>query len=249
MTGYRRRSTRRRGALLAMLMLVFVGPSPAWTQDRDDGIGGPKFDLEESRRCETGLRKLRVRFTVAKPVRGEGACGAQRPLSVTAINGIRLRPAIQVRCPVARATALWVRRVVAPSARFHLNSQLITIRTSSSYVCRKRRGGAAGNTVKYSQHAFANAVDIAGFELAKLPPKDNAAARRKKPDLKTLEKWSVPVKPRPDSSAPERAFQAAVRGGACAFFTTVIGPMTNKAHADHFHFDMAARRGGYRLCE
>ncbi len=48
---------------------------------------------------------------------------------------------------------------------------------------------------------------------------------------------------------PERALQAGIRGGACAFFTTVLGPTTNAAHSDHFHLDMAERSSGFRLCE
>ena len=50
-------------------------------------------------------------------------------------------------------------------------------------------------------------------------------------------------------SAPEARFQAAVRAGACAYFTTVIGPGSDAAHAAHLHFDMAQRSGGYRICD
>ncbi|HSP26863.1 MAG TPA: extensin family protein, partial [Saliniramus sp.] len=44
-------------------------------------------------------------------------------------------------------------------------------------------------------------------------------------------------------------FQAAIRGGACAFFTTVLGPMTNASHANQLHFDIAELRGGFRWIE
>jgi len=40
----------------------------------------------------------------------------------------------------------------------------------------------------------------------------------------------------------------AVRGGACGYFTTVLSPDYNAAHADHFHLDQAKRLGGWGAC-
>ena len=39
------------------------------------------------------------------------------------------------------------------------------------------------------------------------------------------------------------------RAAGCLFFTTVLGPGSNDAHDDHLHLDVAARRGGWRLCQ
>ncbi|WP_026379347.1 extensin-like domain-containing protein [Afifella pfennigii] len=47
----------------------------------------------------------------------------------------------------------------------------------------------------------------------------------------------------------ERLFQREIREGACRYFTTVLGPGVNAEHASHFHFDLAARRGDYRICQ
>ena len=52
----------------------------------------------------------------------------------------------------------------------------------------------------------------------------------------------------PEGSA-EAKFEAEIRKGACDYFTTVLGPGSNAAHATHFHLDMQFRRGGYRLGE
>jgi hypothetical protein len=40
-----------------------------------------------------------------------------------------------------------------------------------------------------------------------------------------------------------------LRRGACARFTTVLGPGSDGYHENHFHMDLAQRRGGYRLCQ
>ena len=52
-----------------------------------------------------------------------------------------------------------------------------------------------------------------------------------------------------DRGDMEVAFQNAVQGAACLFFSTVLGPGSNAAHDDHLHLDIKARRGGFRLCQ
>ena len=40
---------------------------------------------------------------------------------------------------------------------------------------------------------------------------------------------------------PESAFLFEIHEGACKLFGTVLGPLSNAAHKDHFHYDLAAR--------
>lgn len=188
----------------------------------------PPYDEAGAAACEEKLGLLRVDFTALGPVgeNDDAVCGHPRPLRVQSIAGVRLKPEPTVRCEVAEALALWLQSVVLPSAKLHLDATPTMLATTGSYECRKRRSSSSD---KYSEHAFANALDIAGISFAR--------------------RDQVRIKERRDSAEASRAFQAAIRGGACAYFTTVIGPMTNAAHADHLHLDLAERRGGYRLCE
>ncbi len=196
-----------------------VAPAPTQTV--------PTFDLAVAKKCEAALRSLGARFSVGKPLEEEGICGWQRPLKLQTVGKqVRVTGEPQVRCEVALALAQWSREVVKPAARLHLENDVSKILISTSYQCRRRNNAATG---KVSEHGFANGVDVMGFEL-----KDGR---------------KVLIAPRLDSIEPERAFQAAVRGGSCAYFTTVLGPTTNAAHANHLHLDLAIRRGGYRLCE
>jgi hypothetical protein len=43
----------------------------------------------------------------------------------------------------------------------------------------------------------------------------------------------------------------ALRISGCGYFTTVLGPGANAAHAEHFHFDLGihGKSGNYRICE
>jgi hypothetical protein len=177
--------------------------------------------------CEETLASMGVDFEVLDPIAEpeEPACNVERPLLVSKA-GINLEPAIVARCETAKALALWIDEVLIPSAVLHLGDAPVALVTGTSYQCRKRRG--AGE-VKVSEHARANAVDVTGVTFEEREP--------------------VEIMERPGSAAPARAFQAAARGGACAYFTTVLGPGTNSAHGDHLHLDNLRRANGYRICQ
>jgi hypothetical protein len=98
---------------------------------------------------------------------------------------------------------------------------LAKLYTGPGYQCRGRNGSSSG---KLSEHARGNAVDIERMELAS----GKALWVRTAHSDRTLK---------------------SMRAQACTQFTTVLGPGSNAAHAEHFHFDMAERRGGYRICE
>ena len=120
--------------------------------------------------------------------------------------------------------ARWVTEVQVEADRT-LKHALTGIELGGSYVC---RGQNHDIDAKLSEHAFANAADIMGFAFAG--------------------RASIPVKAMPDGTE-EAQFLAAVRGKACGFFRTVLGPGTNAAHANHFHLDERDRNAGHRLCE
>jgi hypothetical protein len=152
-------------------------------------------------------------------------------------DGVTLRPAsadsisyaparVVTSCPVAAALLLWERDVVAPAAQRLLGERVTRIDHLGSYSCRRLYGRAEGG---YSEHATADAIDIAGFRTA--------SGRR----LSMLGDWR--------GSGRDAAFLRAVRDGACPLFATVLSPDYNAAHADHLHFDQAERGAtGWRAC-
>ncbi|MEQ8815106.1 MAG: extensin family protein [Thalassobaculum sp.] len=129
---------------------------------------------------------------------------------------------VRVTCPMAAALYLWEREVVGPAAERHLGSKLAGIDHLGTYSCRRIGGGPAGRP---SEHATANAIDVAGFRLED--------GRR----ITLAGDWS-------DGAEPERAFLREIRAGACDLFRVVLGPDYNAAHRDHFHLDM----GAFRAC-
>ncbi|WP_281984704.1 extensin family protein [Thalassorhabdomicrobium marinisediminis] len=155
-------------------------------------------------------------------------CGVTRPLMVTEIiPGVALQPDAMMRCATVARLAEWMQGSVQPAAALiEDRGPVIEVQHGSTYICRRRNNLPDG---KLSEHAFGNAVDVMGF---------------------TFEDGSrLNIEPRADAGTIEEAFQRAVRGAACLSFTTVLGPGTDAAHADHLHLDIKERNGGYRLCQ
>ena len=90
-----------------------------------------------------------------------------------------------------------------------------------TYACRNVNSAASG---RRSQHATANAIDIAGFRLA--------------------DGRSISILDPGAEDTPEARFLAAARDEACRFFNVVLSPDYNRLHANHFHLDL----GGFRMC-
>lgn len=179
-------------------------------------------------RCRALLEAAGVRYTVLPAVRS-GQCGYT--------DGVRLRdagalrssfrpPGLGVSCPVAAALAMWEWNVLQPAARRHLGSRVTGLIHFGSYSCRRMYGRSSGD---FSEHATADAIDVAGFRLA-----DGR-------EVRVVADWR--------GDGEEAAFLREVRDGACDLFATVLSPDYNAAHRDHLHLDQAARGAtGWRAC-
>ncbi|MEO1102577.1 MAG: extensin family protein, partial [Pseudomonadota bacterium] len=121
-----------------------------------------------------------------------------------------------------------VREGLVPAARRHLGGQPSEIFVAASYACRTRRTGR-GPSRRLSEHAKANAIDVRGVKLA--------------------DGRSISIAPKGSGRSKKvEDFQAAIRAAGCEAFKTVIGPLTDPAHSNHLHFDLAQRRRGGVVC-
>ena len=168
--------------------------------------------------CRAVLERSAVNFTALDEA-GEGAC--RRP-DRTVLGEYPFSPASPpTTCPVAAGLTLWLTREVQPAAREILGSPVNDIQHYGAFSCRRIYGGQTG---RWSEHATGNAIDIASFTLED--------GRR----ISVQDDWQ--------GEEESAAFLRAVRGAACDIFGTVLSPDYNAAHADHFHFDQAARGFG-----
>ncbi|MEP4475273.1 MAG: extensin family protein [Lentilitoribacter sp.] len=191
----------------------------------------PPFDLELAKICEQKLETRRISFKVKTKITDEKGCIVERPIVINQLSGgISLSREMTLRCEVVIAMDDWVKNIIRPSAKLYLNQDVKSLKISTSYHCRTRNNKPGG---KISEHGFANGVDITGFEL----------------EDDTVINVSSDVDKINNEALRNAKFHAAARAGACAYFTTVLGPGTNITHQDHFHFDLAYRKSGYRLCQ
>ncbi len=186
--------------------------------------------VDEGPRCQALLDQAGVAFTALPPRSAQdGQCGYENAVRFADDGALRIRyrpDNLGTNCAVAAGLALWEWHVVQPAALRHFGQEVASIDHFGSYSCRRLYGRREG---AWSEHATANAVDIAGFRLA-----DGTR-------ISVLGDW--------DETEGKGRFLREVRDGACDLFATVLSPDYNEAHRDHFHLDQAERGSfGWRGC-
>ncbi len=209
----------RRWLIMVLFVLSACGGPP---HRRPQASMAPPADTPAAfRKCQTDLTALGAKYQVLPDRNYNNGCTATHALKLVAI-GIPVTNLGAVKCGTALSLTQWVTQTVQSAARDRLNGYVVKIESFGSFACRPVNG-VAGN--KLSEHAQANAVDIAGFVLAD--------GRR----ITIANDWNGP-------DAARRAFLRQVRDAACRRFVTVLSPDYNAYHRDHLHFDM----GNGRLC-
>jgi hypothetical protein len=167
--------------------------------------------------CHLDLARGGIGFRVLEDRQFGGGCSAVGAVQLTEI-GTPVTNLGAMRCPLARAFAQWVRESVQPEAQRRFGSAVRRIESFGTYACRtvNSRAGA-----RLSEHAFANAVDVAAFVLAD--------GRR----ITVLDHWN-------GEREDARGFLRAVHQAGCRRFSVTLSPESDAYHANHLHFDLGA---------
>lgn len=164
-------------------------------------------------------------------ISGPGVCGLDVPLRVSGLSGgkIALTPPATIGCPLTAGLNRWIQASVQPAAYRYFGRPVVGIRQIASYSCRGRNGNNNGHI---SEHAFGNALDIAGFKLAGGD------------EVSVYKGWWK-------GSQRERAFLQAAIAGACSEFYTVLRPGSDRHHYNHIHVDLlqSNARNGRHYCQ
>ena len=229
----RDRANRRRFAIGAALTLVVVGVTgelflaprhlPWRPLDIDDRAGLSTdiklavMDMGPVSWCERligGSSLLETRSLDAHD--GDGDCGWSAAVHIESSNAITLtgNPPTAMQCPLAAGAHIWLTSADY-RAREILGSGLNRVHHVGTYSCRRMYNRTSG---RMSQHAYANAWDVIGFEL------DDGRV------VSVLKHW--------DAGGDMQRFLHAVRDDACNIFSIVLSPDYNAAHRDHLHVDM-----------
>jgi hypothetical protein len=170
--------------------------------------------------CEQALASSGLRY---RP-QADSPASARCPLAnVVRVQGgeVGLSSGFLASCPLAVALAVFERHQLQPTARAIFGQPVTRIDHLGSFACRNVYNRSAG---RLSQHATANALDVAGFRLA-----DGRS-------ISVLADWA--------GTGDKARFLREVSQGACRSFNTVLGPEYNAAHRNHLHLDM----GRWSIC-
>ncbi|SHF34819.1 Uncharacterized conserved protein [Modicisalibacter ilicicola DSM 19980] len=118
-------------------------------------------------------------------------------------------------CPLALSWTLYEQHRLQPLAEEIFGQPIARVQHYGSFACRNIYGRKEG---RRSEHASAEAIDVAAFRLAD--------GRR----IEVLKDWG--------GEDAAGTFLKRAQEDACGLFGTVLGPGYNAAHANHFHLGM-----------
>ncbi len=114
--------------------------------------------------CMHLLQSVAADVESLAPIKRAG-CGLPAPVrlkSVGSSSKVVFEPPVEVSCRMMAALYRWNKHTLQPAARDRLGSSVVRIVGASGYSCRNVYNLPDRSL---SQHAFANAIDIAAFEL------------------------------------------------------------------------------------
>ncbi|MFZ0155560.1 MULTISPECIES: extensin family protein [unclassified Pseudomonas] len=175
---------------------------------------------DDPQRCAQALATSELRYRPQADSPAQAPCPLQNVLRVEG-SSVRLSSSFLASCPLAVAYALFERHALQPAAQRAFSQAVVQVDHLGSFACRNVYNR---KNARLSQHASANALDIAGFRLAD--------GQR----INLLNDWK--------GEGAKARFLREVHAGACDSFNTVLGPEYNAAHRNHFHLDM----GLWQIC-
>jgi hypothetical protein len=169
--------------------------------------------------CRAVLGRAPLKFTpLTDRMTGKG-CGFTDVVRADT-SPIAFNPRVTATCSMT-AALVWYQQQLDEIAARDLGTRIVRIDQLGTYACRNINSALEG---RRSEHATANAIDIAAFHLA---------------DGRVITISRDYGKPTPEGKFLDDAHDA-----ACGLFNIVLGPHYNRLHANHFHLDM----GGFRFC-
>jgi hypothetical protein len=202
-------------------------PSPAEAGVKPAVFTPPSEGIETKSATKSGALSALGIQSIPHDAIKDGACTVRDPVKVLSLESgaVPLTGETILNERMAVAVANWVHQDVVPAARSILAGRLTGLRVADAYSCRSRDNIVGA---KLSEHGFANAIDIAAFQVDK--------------------RW-IEVGRDKEKPAGDARFLDTVRHAGCKRFTTVLGP-GEPYHDNHFHLDLGkhGKSGTYTIC-
>ena len=213
---------------------VVILPAPVLPplQTRPAEVHGMPDATPTGQACIDSLEKRGAKFIRLKTSVGTGLCFVTDAVQLQSVmigaDSVKLPDQPTLNCGFAVKFTDWIRDEASKIVKTATQSTIASLGTGPGFQCRGRNGDASA---KMSEHAYGNAVDIERITLA------NGE--------------TIDVKDAMTIGAKFQPTLATLRATSCQYFTTVLGPGANEAHATHFHLDLARRgkKGNHTMCE
>lgn len=192
----------------------------------------PESQPSEAAACLAELKGNQVDAQIVPaPPAPIAECGVAHPVRLDSIGAsdagrVDLPGHPILDCAFALVFTAFVRDLMAPLAASMLGSPVASVGTGLGYRCASPIRLPSGSP---NPHGEGIAIDVTEITLA---------------DHRRIAVGH-------EANSAEALFVRTMRKAACGWFTTVLGPGSNAAHAEHFHFDIL-RHGSsdnYRICE
>lgn len=168
--------------------------------------------------CEQALKTSDLDYVSVPDSTPQAGCPVENAVRVSR-SAVSFNGAFLATCPLAAAYALFERHGLQPAAQQTFGQPVVRIDHFGSFACRN-----IARSNRRSQHASANALDLAGFHL-----QDGTR-------ITVAREWA--------GDDDKARFLRKVKAAACDAFRVTLSPEYNAAHHDHFHVDM----GGFGMC-
>lgn len=152
---------------------------------------------------------------IAQASPGQGGCTLSNGVKLLRSSVELVRP-VELTCPMALRLMEFERDVLKPLALQHFGKDLRRINHAGGYVCKRM----TGNTARLSEHGHGRAIDIWGFAL------------RDETRVSVDQHWR--------DRGPLGNYLRSVARRGCDYFSVVLTPNADAAHAKHLHFDIGA---------
>ena len=170
--------------------------------------------------CLKELKKLDVKFKEQGDFSEPSGCKVQYAVRLSRAGQIRFDNSPLLTCTMAMRLAKFSENQLQPAAKDVLSTTVKRLKHIGTYNCRSMRQYKG----VLSQHAFANAIDVSGFELS------NGKI------INVARDWKV--------AGAKAEFLKRVSSEACDAFRVAVSPEGGANHFNHMHWDM----GPYRSC-
>ncbi len=168
--------------------------------------------------CEQALKTSDLDYVSVPDSTPQAGCPVENAVRISR-SAVSFNGAFLATCPLAAAYALFERHGLQPAAQQTFGQPVVRIDHFGSFACRN-----IARSNRRSQHASANALDLASFHL-----QDGTR-------ITVARDWA--------GDDDKARFLRKVKAAACDAFRVTLSPEYNAAHHDHFHVDM----GGFGMC-